>query len=1032
MHPYPLLPCLFSPNQSPSHSSLLPSLITSLSLLLPTSKPLSSTAPVSSRRPARPHSTRQLVLHKQSHGFSRKISTESSSSSSNISSSSSSRGSMSVRGPWGASCIALVGMVVVVVAISLPRVAAHTYMRRGEPSAPQTYLRNFTMPGITPRVDEAYLCTAVRLNDSVEEWVVRFDPLASANRAHHMLLFGCSDVLQQNLEGKFWDCGHHGVCQNSRIMYAWAKNAPTTSLPEGVGFRIGGQTGIHFLTLQIHYAKALPEGVKDHSGLQMELTTQKQKYKAGIYLLAAGNTIIPPNTPKTHADMNCLLADSGEPRDITLFAYRVHAHVLGTVITGYLFDTTKNEYIEIAKGNPHWPQAFYPMNKTHLAKTSDILHARCTWNSTGRSRHTMIGSTAADEMCNLYLMYYTDPRLGSEFSACGMETYPMITKNLPPDSDVPLPPNPLLEEHAKGKNLHKEQAFEYSINKDEPIKVEKKGHTHQYLQGYESPYYDYMDDYRKRNRQPPLALEAERISDGGYRDNRYQAKPGGYEYEDATNYPQPQQVLQRWKTPADTPRPALMENSRKAKQLKILAFKTASDWGQEEVQYGQVVAVALDSAGDVVVFHRGERSWDGSTFKGNILRDTSKPIKSPTLLHLRKDTGHIIDKWGENFFFVPHGLTLDKNNNIWVTDVGMHQVFKFPAGYGNGQPLLSLGTRFEPGDDDTHFCKPTGVAVMTNGEFFVSDGYCNARVIKYSANGKILHQFGKQTKYNFFDVSSLPAPGTFNIPHALTLADNEGEVCVADRENGRVQCFTTTLGKFARQFKFDAWGKRLFSVAYSPANGGKIFAVNGPSLLGTQKLKVYEVDYTSGELMGAFSPKNEGLSNPHDVVVSPDGREVYVAEIGPNNVWRFVNDSGIKREVKPTNVTKLSPVLVKAEGRMDASAKAERTSLLYIANWSSAGVSTVVLGLLTIPVIVLTALTLIIRARRTGHLKMRNKSNGSLGSLLRHSGKHDTGLNIGSLINKHHGFEKVATEDLDGPDSGDSDVEEFSQVASRA
>ncbi|XP_045113958.1 peptidyl-glycine alpha-amidating monooxygenase B-like isoform X5 [Portunus trituberculatus] len=918
MHPYPLLPCLFSPNQSPSHSSLLPSLITSLSLLLPTSKPLSSTAPVSSRRPARPHSTRQLVLHKQSHGtelycyrllcslvllipsFSRKISTESSSSSSNISSSSSSRGSMSVRGPWGASCIALVGMVVVVVAISLPRVAAHTYMRRGEPSAPQTYLRNFTMPGITPRVDEAYLCTAVRLNDSVEEWVVRFDPLASANRAHHMLLFGCSDVLQQNLEGKFWDCGHHGVCQNSRIMYAWAKNAPTTSLPEGVGFRIGGQTGIHFLTLQIHYAKALPEGVKDHSGLQMELTTQKQKYKAGIYLLAAGNTIIPPNTPKTHADMNCLLADSGEPRDITLFAYRVHAHVLGTVITGYLFDTTKNEYIEIAKGNPHWPQAFYPMNKTHLAKTSDILHARCTWNSTGRSRHTMIGSTAADEMCNLYLMYYTDPRLGSEFSACGMETYPMITKNLPPDSDVPLPPNPLLEEHAKGKNLHKEQAFEYSINKDEPIKVEKKGHTHQYLQGYESPYYDYMDDYRKRNRQPPLALEAERISDGGYRDNRYQAKPGGYEYEDATNYPQPQQVLQRWKTPADTPRPALMENSRKAKQLKILAFKTASDWGQEEVQYGQVVAVALDSAGDVVVFHRGERSWDGSTFKGNILRDTSKPIKSPTLLHLRKDTGHIIDKWGENFFFVPHGLTLDKNNNIWVTDVGMHQVFKFPAGYGNGQPLLSLGTRFEPGDDDTHFCKPTGVAVMTNGEFFVSDGYCNARVIKYSANGKILHQFGKQTKYNFFDVSSLPAPGTFNIPHALTLADNEGEVCVADRENGRVQCFTTTLGKFARQFKFDAWGKRLFSVAYSPANGGKIFAVNGPSLLGTQKLKVYEVDYTSGELMGAFSPKNEGLSNPHDVVVSPDGREVYVAEIGPNNVWRFVNEDGSPPRKAPT------------------------------------------------------------------------------------------------------------------------------------
>ena len=58
--------------------------------------------------------------------------------------------------------------------------------------------------------------------------------------------------------------------------------------------------------------------------------------------------------------------------------------------------------------------------------------------------------------------------------------------------------------------------------------------------------------------------------------------------------------------------------------------------------------MALDSAGDVVVFHRGEKSWDGSTFKGNILRDKTNPINSPTLLHLRKDTGHIIDKWGEN------------------------------------------------------------------------------------------------------------------------------------------------------------------------------------------------------------------------------------------------------------------------------------------------------------------------------------------------------------------------------------------------
>lgn len=58
-------------------------------------------------------------------------------------------------------------------------------------------------------------------------------------------------------------------------MYAWAKNAPATKLPDSVGFRIGGQTGIRYLTLQIHYAKPLPDNIADHSGLQMEITEQK-------------------------------------------------------------------------------------------------------------------------------------------------------------------------------------------------------------------------------------------------------------------------------------------------------------------------------------------------------------------------------------------------------------------------------------------------------------------------------------------------------------------------------------------------------------------------------------------------------------------------------------------------------------------------------------------------------------------------------------------------------------------------------------
>ncbi|KAG7168660.1 Peptidyl-glycine alpha-amidating monooxygenase-like [Homarus americanus] len=696
---------------------------------------------------------------------------------------------------------------VLAVLLTLPQAFGHNFIRRGEPST-FTYKRNFTMPGVTPKEGPPHAVV----------WLLRRTVA-------------------------------HGVCEGSRIMYAWAKNAPSTVLPKGVGFHIGGKTGIRFSTLQIHYAKPLPDGVADHSGLQMELTEQQQKYKAGIYLLAAGNIDIPPHTEKTHADMNCMIGNSGEPKDIYLFAYRVHAYDLGTT----------KEYTEIAKGNPHWPQAFYPMHDIHHIRTSDILHARCTWNSTTRNRHTFIGSTSGDEMCNLYLMYYTDREQGSEMGGCGYETFPHITHNLPVDSDVPLPPNPLLEEHAHGENKHDEKAYSYGNVGGESIELEKKAHSRKdprpgYFENIAELDYDTQYDRLPHKVLPP-----------------YRQRFGG------------NRIIPSLQLPEDTQEPVIDQTPRKSKQLKSSAYRLVNNWGQKEVKYGQVVAVALDSHGDVVVFHRGNQTWDGSTFVGNTLKNKKKTIAEPALLHLDKDTGHILHKWGENYFFMPHGLTLDKDDNIWVTDVGLHQVLKFPAGYGEGQPLLTLGTR-------THFCKPTGIAVLNNGEFFVSDGYCNARVIKYSADGKFLFQFGERSVGSIGSYLGNPDPGTFNIPHALALAEDKGELCVADRENGRVQCFTIEQGKFTRQFQYDAWGGRVFSLSYTPAFGGKLFTVNGPQMFGLQKLSVFEVSFTSRELQGAFSPNNQGLSQPHDVVASVDGFDVYVAEIGPNKLWKFELD----------------------------------------------------------------------------------------------------------------------------------------------
>jgi len=79
-----------------------------------------------------------------------------------------------------------------------------------------------------------------------------------------------------NIAKLFRDCGHHGVCMGaSKIIFAWAKNAPPTILPPSVGFRLGGKEQTGYLVLQIHYAHPLPEGQKDQSGMDLVITTEK-------------------------------------------------------------------------------------------------------------------------------------------------------------------------------------------------------------------------------------------------------------------------------------------------------------------------------------------------------------------------------------------------------------------------------------------------------------------------------------------------------------------------------------------------------------------------------------------------------------------------------------------------------------------------------------------------------------------------------------------------------------------------------------
>merc|ERR1711862_617465 len=96
-----------------------------------------------------------------------------------------------------------------------------------------------------------------------------------------------------------------------------------------------------------------------------------------------------------------------------------------------------------------------------------------------------------------------------------------------------------------------------------------------------------------------------------------------------------------------------------------------------------------------------------------------------------------------DLFYMPHGLDIDGEGNIWVTDVGLHQVMKFPA--GSTKPSLVLGEKFEPGSGPGQFCKPTATQVSSTGIVFIADGYCNSRVSVCVGAGLRAPQFRGQS-----------------------------------------------------------------------------------------------------------------------------------------------------------------------------------------------------------------------------------------------------------------------------------------------
>lgn len=255
--------------------------------------------------------------------------------------------------------------------------------------------------------------------------------------------------------------------------------------------------------------------------------------------------------------------------------------------------------------------------------------------------------------------------------------------------------------------------------------------------------------------------------------------------------------------------------------------------------FQETPGVAVDARDHVFVFHRGEHS----------------------IIEFDRD-GKVVRSWGDGVFARPHGLAFDAEGNLWAVDDQGHIVVKMdPA----GRVRMVLGRKGQSGESHEAFNRPTDIAFAPNGDFYVSDGYGNSRVVKFSKDGRFLKAWGRKGT----------AAGEFNLPHAVAI-DRQGRVYVGDRENRRMQIFDAD-GKFLQEWKHvgSPWG-----VVITPDQ--TIWMCDGYN---NRVLKLN----LEGNILGGFGSAGKlpgQLDFAHHLAVSRGG-DIYVAEIKNWRVQKF-------------------------------------------------------------------------------------------------------------------------------------------------
>jgi NHL repeat-containing protein len=294
-------------------------------------------------------------------------------------------------------------------------------------------------------------------------------------------------------------------------------------------------------------------------------------------------------------------------------------------------------------------------------------------------------------------------------------------------------------------------------------------------------------------------------------------------------------------------------------------YRAVMGWEQLPAGYTHpdVAAVAVNSKGRVYLFCRAEH---------------------PVLMYERD--GRFVGSWGEEIFTMrTHGITIAPDDSVWCVDDAGHSVRKFTP---DGKLLLTLGDNAgKPSDSGYNgsdlttiargappFNRPTNLAVAANSDLYVTDGYGNARVHRFSATGKLLASWGEPGT----------GPGQFMLPHGIAV-DPTGNVLVCDRENDRIQVFTAE-GRYVRQITEVqrptqiVLARGLMYVSELGWRIGQRSFTNGPIERDlASRLSVLDANGAVVSRLGGPDPCAPGsFCAPHGLAVDSNG-DLYVAEV---------------------------------------------------------------------------------------------------------------------------------------------------------